>query len=90
MEAIKQDWVISLYYDVHDSMLINNEDRIEIRNVFLYDKSRKELNEQVNKLKLYKTDPPYDRPTYGDYSKWKLKKIKIYRIEKHLCKIIDC
>lgn len=83
MEAIKQDWLIRLYYD---------EEYIETRttqkDILLVDKTKNDLNEKIKVIKRYYTNTPPDR-SYGDESNYTLKKIKVYRIKKDLIKLLN-
>lgn len=84
MEAIKQDWLIRLYYD---------EEYIKTRttqkDILLVDKTKNDLNEKIKAIKRYYTNTPPDY-SYGDESNYTLKEIKVYQIKKDLIKIIKC
>lgn len=81
----KYDWILELYYDVDDLYDVEHKTKTEI----LKNKSVSERNEYIDKkVKKKFTEGPGGGFGWIEY--WTLKKIKIYRIEKHLCKIIDC
>lgn len=79
----KYDWILELYYDVDDLYSVEHKTKTEI----LRNKSVNERNEYIDKKVEKKfTEGPGGGFGWSEY--WTLKKIKIYRIEKHLSKII--